>query len=239
MVVLRQVERPAEVGVQLVGRPDRRHAGPQAHAGQLALEQVADPAGGGRLRGRRRPHRRAVLGADVVAVPVEAGRVVVLPEGAQQGLAARADDGGVVDHPHRLGVTGDPGAHLLVGGVGRRAAHVADGGDHDAGPAPQDALHAPEAAAGQVEHLGAPRPGAVQRRVQDDVLARVGQDRGLPPGQDGGARGARCRSGTHADTLPSRGAGTGPRSRRGRAAGAHRVVTSRISASICLPLGAA
>ena len=177
--------------------------------------------------------------ADVVAVPVEAGRVVVLPEGAQQGLAARADDGGVVDHPHRLGVAGDPGAHLLVGGVGRRAAHVADGGDHDAGPAPQDALHAPEAAAGQVEHLGAPRPGAVQRRAQDDVLARVGQDRGLPPGQDGGARGARRRSGAHADTLPSRGAGTGPRSRRGRAAGAHRVVTSRISASICLPLGAA
>ena len=185
VIVLGQVEGAAELGVQPVDRSDRRHAGAQTQAGQLALEQVADPVGGGGLGGCRRPHGRAVLGADVVAMPVGAGRVVVLPESAQQRLATRSDDGGVVDRPHRLGMAGGPGADLLIGGVRRRAAHVSDGRGHDAGQTPQDPLHAPEAAARQVDHLGALRPGAVQRTAEDDMIARFRQQAGLAAGDRG------------------------------------------------------
>ena len=251
MVALSQVEGAAEVRVQARGTLHGGHAGAQPQAGELALERLACGQGGGVLVGRGRPHRRAVLGADVVAVAVEVGGVVVLPEDPQQGLAARPADGGVVGHPHGLGVTGGPGAHLLVGGVGRGAAHVADGGDHHPVLAPQYALHAPEAAARQVDDLGALRPGAVQGCAQDHVVTGGGQERGLPAGQDraacrrggaggGGARGvsglgaARAAVGVSGVGVSGGGAARGA----GRAAGAHSAVTSRILAVIWRPLGA-
>ena len=75
---------------------------------------------------------------------------MVLPEGLQQTLVA--DDLGVVDDDDGLGVTGETGAHLLVGGVRGVAAGVADEGGVDAVELPELALDTPEAAHG--EHGG-------------------------------------------------------------------------------------
>ena len=125
VVVLGQVVGAAELSRRVRGVLNGGDAGSQDQAGQLALEGLADLRGRLALGWRRRPHRRAVLGADVVAVAVQVRGVVVLPESPQQGVPALAADGRVVDDAHRFGVTGRPGAHLLVRGVGRLAAHVA------------------------------------------------------------------------------------------------------------------
>ena len=183
VVVLSEVVGVAELGRRVRGVLNGSHAGAQAQAGQLALEGLTDPCGRLALGGRRRPYRRAVLGADVVAVAVQVRGVVVLPEGLEQGLPALAAHGRVVDDAHRLGVTGRPGAHLLVRGVGRLAAHVADRRRDDAVLAPQDPLHAPEAAARQVDDPAALGPRPVQGRSQHRVVSGGGQDRRLAAGR--------------------------------------------------------
>ena len=183
VVVLSEVVGVAELGRRVGGVLDGGHAGAQAQAGQFALEGLTDPRGRFALGGRRRPYRRAVLGADVVAVAVQVRGVVVLPEGLEQGLPALAAHGRVVDDAHRLGVTGRPGAHLLVRGVGRLAAHVADRRRDDAVLAPQDPLHAPEAAARQVDDPAALGPRSVQGSSQHRVVSGVGQDRRLAAGR--------------------------------------------------------
>ena len=183
VVVLSQVVGAAELSRRVRGLFDGGDAGSQAQAGQLALEGLTDPRGRLALGGRRRPHRRAVLGADVVAVAVQVRGVVVLPEGLEQGVPALAADGRVVDDAHRLGVTGRPGAHLLVRGVGRLAAHVADRRRDDAVLAPQDPLHPPEAAGRQVDDPTALGPRSVQGSPQHRVVSGGGQDRRLAAGR--------------------------------------------------------
>src|SRR5690606_31471073 len=66
---------------------------------------------------------RAVLRADVVALPHALRRVVVLPEHLQQLFVG--DPLRVVDHQHDLGVPGAPGADLLVRRVRREPTGVA------------------------------------------------------------------------------------------------------------------
>ena len=183
VVVLGQVVGAAELSRRVRGVLDGGDAGSQAQSGQLALEGLTDPRGRLALGRRRRPHRRAVLGADVVAMAVQVRGVVVLPESLEQGLPALAADGRVVDNAHRLGVTGRPGAHLLVRGVGRLAAHVAHRRRDDAVLAPQDPLHAPEAAARQVDDPAALGPWSVQGRPQHRVVSGGGQDRRLAAGR--------------------------------------------------------
>ena len=84
--------------------------------------------------------RRAVGGADVVALAVAGGRVVDLEEELQQVAVARP--GRVEDDLDRLGVAGV----VAVGRVGVLAAGVADPGRDDAGLLADEVLHAPEAA---------------------------------------------------------------------------------------------
>src|SRR5581483_9574810 len=86
---------------------------------------------------------RAVLRADVVALPHALGRVVVLPEEAEDLLVARHLR--VEDDEHGLGVAGAAGADLFIGGVRRVAARISDRGRVHAGGAPEDALGSPEA----------------------------------------------------------------------------------------------
>ncbi len=87
--------------------------------------------------------RRAVAGADVVALTVLGGRVVDLEEELQQrpvvGLCR------VVDDLDGLGMAG----MVAVGGVRVAPAGVADPGFDHARLAADQVLHAPEAAAGQ------------------------------------------------------------------------------------------
>ena len=87
--------------------------------------------------------RRAVAGADVVALPVLRRRVVDLEEELQQRPVVGLR--GVVDDLDRLGVPG----MVAVGGVGVLAAGVADPGRDHAGLLADQVLHAPEAAARQ------------------------------------------------------------------------------------------
>ena len=183
VVVLSQVVGAAELSRRVGGVLDGGHTGAQAQAGQLALEGLANPHGRLVLGRRCGPHRRAVLGADVVAVTVQVRGVVVLPEGPQQGLPALTADGWIVDDAHRLGVTGRPGAHFLVCGIGRLTAHVADRRRDDAVLAPQDPLHAPEAAGRQIDDPATLWPRSVQGRPQHRVVSGGGQDRRLAAGR--------------------------------------------------------
>src|SRR5581483_6616455 len=121
--------------------------------------------GRGALLRRADVDRRAVLRAHVVALAHALGRVVALPEGAQDLLVGELR--GIPDDQHDLGVAGRARADLLVAGVGRVAARVADRGRVDAGQLPEQPLGAPEAA--QAEHgaLVALRERRPERGAED------------------------------------------------------------------------
>lgn len=70
------------------------------------------------LLGRHGEQRRAILGADIVALTHPLRRIVVLPEQAQQIVIA--DKGGIKHHPYRFGVPGLTAAHFAIGWVGVR-----------------------------------------------------------------------------------------------------------------------
>src|SRR5204862_1398277 len=99
--------------------------------------------------------------------PHPLGRVVVLPEEAQDLVVARLLR--VEDDEHGLGVARAAGADLLVGRVRREAAGVADGRGVDARRLPEDALGAPETAHADhylLEPFGERR---LERRPEDVV----------------------------------------------------------------------
>src|SRR5215218_286532 len=107
---------------------------------------------------------RAVLGADVVALPHALRRVVALPEGAQH--VVERDLRGIEDDEHGL----------------RVPARVADRGRVDAFELPEQPLGAPEAAHPDHELLHLLGERRLERRAEDVVALRHG-DRGLAPGE--------------------------------------------------------
>src|SRR5262249_6962939 len=86
---------------------------------------------------------RAVLIADVRALPVQLRRIVLVPEGREERLVR--DDILVVGDLDDLGVAGVVVADLLVAGVDGAAARVADAGRANALEAAEGRLDAPEA----------------------------------------------------------------------------------------------
>ncbi len=163
------------------GRGDLCRDRPEPGLGQGGL--VGRPTG---LRGplllRRGGERRAaVLRAHVVALAHALGRVVGLPEGLQQ--ARVGQHRGVEHHLDGLGVAGTGGAHLLVRGVRRVPALVADGRGVDPGQLPEHPLGAPEAAQRDVRDLEPLRPRALERGAEDGVGGRDGERTGRSPGQ--------------------------------------------------------
>src|ERR1700688_4456770 len=97
------------------------------------------------LRRRKRVDAGPVLRADVVALAHALGRVVVLPKGFQELLVG--DFLRIVDDEHDFVVAGPPAAHLVISGIRRMAAGIADGGYVDAvAELPELALCTPEAA---------------------------------------------------------------------------------------------
>src|SRR4051794_33123784 len=96
-------------------------------------------------------HRRAVLRADVVALPVQLAGVVQREEHVEDHLTR--DHVGVERHGHRLRVAGGPGAHELVAGVRRRSSGVAGHDVADALEVPVHGVQAPEAATSEYERL--------------------------------------------------------------------------------------
>src|SRR5690606_11630456 len=87
--------------------------------------------------------------------------VVRLPEDLEQRLVGQALR--VERDQDQLGVAGEPGAHFLVGRIGRAAAAVADGRGVDARRLPEPALGAPEAAEAQLGELDAFGEGRLER----------------------------------------------------------------------------
>src|SRR5208282_2454011 len=115
-----------------------------AGGGEPLLIGIARGLGGALLGFAIGVDRRAVLRADIVALAHALGRVVTLPEELEQ--AGVADQLGVVDDEHRLGMARAAAAHLLVARVRRRPAGIADGGHIDAFLLPEAALGPPKAA---------------------------------------------------------------------------------------------
>src|SRR5205823_11631312 len=112
----------------------------------LDLLAVARRARGGLLLGRVKEDRRAVLAADVQALAVARRGVVDLPEGVEQLLVA--DARGIEPHLDGLGVPRGVAADLIVGGLRRVAARVADRRLQDPVDLAERGLHAPKAAGG-------------------------------------------------------------------------------------------
>ncbi len=123
------------------GRGDLGHHAAWPQAGGLDVGDGVD--GGLPLLVAGEIDRRAVAGAAVIALAIEGRRVVDLEEEFQH--LAIAGLRRVEDDLDRLGM----GAVIAVGRVGHVAAGVADPRRQDARLAPDEVLHAPEAAAGE------------------------------------------------------------------------------------------
>ena len=155
MVVLGVIERGR---VQDLGR-DRA----MPRGAERALVRVARRLRRVLLRGVVRVDSRAVLGADVVALPHSLGGIVVLPEHGEELFVARLR--GVEHDEDDLVVAGHPGAHLAVRRVRRAPGGVSDRGRDDAFLLPEFLLHAPETT--HPEH----RAGEAGRERRDDPRA--------------------------------------------------------------------
>src|SRR4029079_18330625 len=112
--VLRQVLLVVVLGVvEVVQRRDLGRDLAVDTAAESVLERRARRVGRLTLGVARRVDRRAVLGADIVALAHALGRIVVLPEALQQRVIARLLR--VEDDEDNLGVAGAGAADLGVG----------------------------------------------------------------------------------------------------------------------------
>src|SRR5258708_8065966 len=143
---------------------------PAAQGPQRAAVFAPAGLGGRALRGIAAENNRAVLGADVVALPHALCRIVRLPEQLQQGLVGNRR--WIVDHEHHFSMPGPAAAHLAIVRVDCSAAGIAHGRGVDAALFPEQALCAPEAShaeQGLLEARGKWRP---QGMPIDEVIHR-------------------------------------------------------------------
>src|SRR5215470_7441845 len=108
--------------------------------------------------------RRAILAAEIEALAVAGGRVVVLPEHLKQ--LRVADLGRVEPYLDRLGVAGAVPADLSVAGVRDVAAGVASSGLQHPVDLAEGRLHTPKAPGGECRALGSVRSVPLERRCQ-------------------------------------------------------------------------
>src|SRR4051794_40159035 len=137
------------LGLGLPERPGRLDlgddlAGPQLGGVDVRDRLACDPL----LLGVEVVDRRAVAGADVVALAIPGRRVVDLEEELED--VAVGDLLGVEDDLDSFGMR----AVVAIGRVGNVAAGVSDARRDDAGTLAQQVLHPPEAAARQDRLLG-------------------------------------------------------------------------------------
>ena len=103
---------------------------------------------------------RSILTADIGTLLIGGSRIVQGKEQLNQ--IAVSELPWIVEQFHHLGMTGLPGADLLVGGIVVVTSHVAGDGIDDAIEARKAILHAPESAATE--------PGASQFRVRVPII---------------------------------------------------------------------
>src|SRR5215472_9542871 len=115
--------------------------------------------------------RRAVLAAEVEALPVAGGRIVDSPERLEQ--LRVADLGWVEPHLDRLGVAGAVPADPFVAGVRDVAAGVAHGSLQHPVDLAEGRLHTPEASCGECGALGSVRSVSLERRRRRRVGVAV------------------------------------------------------------------
>src|SRR5271167_1902566 len=108
--------------------------------------------------------RRAVLAADIEALPVAGSRIVDLPERLEQ--LRVADLGRVEPDLDRLGMAGAVPADPLVGGVRDVPAGIPDSGLQHPVDLAEGRLDAPEASCGECRALGSVWAVALERRCQ-------------------------------------------------------------------------
>ena len=166
--VLRQILLVIGLGI-VEGRRLQDFGGNAAQAGlvQLGLEACLTGFGCAQLSLVLAVDRRAILGALVIALTHALSRVVCLPEHLEQRLEAGLLR--VEQHQHHLGMPGQAGADLLVGGVGGKAAGVADRRAEHARLLPEAPLGTPEAAQAEYCLLQAGREGRFDRVAVDIV----------------------------------------------------------------------
>jgi len=92
-------------------------------------------------------YRRAILRADVVALPIELSRVVGREKDVEEVVVAQLI--GIEGDPDRLGVAGVAAANLFVRGIGRLATGIAALDGFDADHIQENRLGAPKASAGE------------------------------------------------------------------------------------------
>ncbi len=124
--------------------------------------------GGLALRIAEGVDRRAILGADIVALAHALRRVVIFPERLQQLLVG---DLLRIEHDqHHFGMTGAARTDLFIGRIGRMSAGIADGGRMDAvAELPELALGAPETAQPEHRLLEAGGIGRLQLAAVDEM----------------------------------------------------------------------
>ena len=125
---------------KLRGRLYGRHYGPPVDAG--FFERVLGRFGGGFLLGCVKEDHRAVLRAYIRTLPVRRGWIVIFPEHAQQVLVGNF--GRIEFHLHHFRVAGVVRANVLIGGLGERSSHIADGSGGYAFDLAECSFHAPK-----------------------------------------------------------------------------------------------
>src|ERR1700751_1981221 len=131
--------------------------------------------GCGALRSIKHIDAGAVLRPHVIALTHSLRWIMTLPERLQQLLVAHFF--WIKNHKHRFGVTRAPGAHFLIGRIGRIAAAIADRGhEYRLTELPELFLRAPETAEPEECRLKAVRIGPLERMTVDEMATR-GPDR--------------------------------------------------------------
>src|SRR5215207_10713212 len=182
--------------------------GAETLGGKRLLVRRLRRVGGLALRIAEGVDRRAILGADIVALAHALSRVVTFPERLQELLVG---DLLRIEHDqHHFGMTGAARADLLIGRIGRVSAGIADGGRMDAvTELPELALCAPETAEAEHRLLEACGIGRLQLAAVDEMRGggryrggtarqRFGgawqrgglahEQHGVPPGRTSGGR---------------------------------------------------
>src|SRR5438105_8681698 len=142
--------------------------GAEALRRQRLLVRRLRRVGGLALRVAEGVDRRAILGADIVALAHALRRVVIFPERLQALLVG--DLLRIKHDQHHFGMTGAARTNLFIGRIGCMSAGIADGGRIDAvAEIPDVPLCAPETAEAKHCPLEASRTGRLQLAAVDEM----------------------------------------------------------------------
>ena len=163
MVVLGVIER--------TGRADLSGNGISSGRFQGRAVTLGNTARGVQLVIGRAIDRRAILRADIIALAIALGRIMLFPESLQDRF--QRHDVRVEHHHHDFGMASAAGADLFIGRVRRYAARVANRSAVDTVDLPEQPFRAPETAKAQMHLFQMVRERAHGRRAQNAMRGAV------------------------------------------------------------------